>query len=177
MARNKKAEDLQIVKKSIEGSDKRYLLKLNRTEHCLEVYEKVSNDKLYEYHAIREDFDSAAYVMFEKIKSMPCICGGPDSATPYGIFNVEFKSKDCYISGYHKQYDKVKFFGYLIIFEDYFIHSNMYFMDVDKEVMRNGKADCINVGDEFTSGCIRVKQEELDWLVSNIELNTIVFLS
>ena len=173
----KDAADLQIIKRSLEGADKRYLLKLNRAEQCLEVFEKVSNDVLHDYHSIRKDFDSSAYVMFEKIKSMKCICGEVYSPTPYGICHIEHKSKDCYISGYHKKFEKVKFFGYLVVFEDYFIHSNMYLADVDEEVMRSGNAECISVDDEFTTGCIRVEQGELDWLVDNIELNTIVILA
>ena len=52
-------------------SNDQYLLKLNRTDSCLEVYSKVSNSKLNEYYSIRPDFDSSEYTMFEKADSMP----------------------------------------------------------------------------------------------------------
>ena len=173
---DKNAENLQIVRKSVEGSNKRFLLRLNRLKNQLEVYEKVSNEVLYRYHSIRKDFDSSNYAMFEKIKSISCICGGENTPTPYGIFNVEQVSKKCYVSYYHKKYDQVKFFGYIVIFEDYFIHSNMYLMDVEESQIRKGKANCISVDDTFTSGCIRIEQKELDWLLDTIECGTIVQL-
>lgn len=176
MGKSKINENLQIVKKSMEGADKKYLLKLNRAGHCLEVFAKVSNDILREYYSIREDFDTSAYVMYEKIKSFYCICGGYESPTPYGMFNIEKISKDCYVSGYHKRFDQVKFFGYMVIFEDYFIHSNMYLMNVDEDMMRSGYADCISIDDEFTSGCIRVKQDDLDWMLDVIEVGSLVLL-
>ena len=51
-------------------SNDQYLLKLNRTDSCLEVYSKVSNSKLNEYYSIRSDFDSSEYTMFEKVDSI-----------------------------------------------------------------------------------------------------------
>lgn len=176
MENEKKTENLQVIKKRLEGSDKRYLLKLNRAKHCLEVFKKVENNKINEYLSIREDFDSSLYVMFEKIKSIACICGGSETPTPYGIFNIEFKSRDSYVSGYHSKFEQVQFWGYMVIFEDYFIHSNMYLMDVEEKNMRGGNADCISIDDEFTAGCIRVNQEELDWLLENIDIGTIIEL-
>lgn len=172
----KSANDLQIIKKSVSGSDKKYLLKLNRSNQCLEIYEKVSNNKLLDYHSIREDFETSNYVLFEKYKEFSCICGGDDSQTPCGIFNIENKSKNFYISTYHKDYDKVKFLGYLVIFEDYFIHSNMYLMDIEESDIRNGSAKTISVDDKFTQGCVRVEQDALDWLVDNIDVGTITVL-
>ena len=70
-------------------SNDQYLLKLNRTDSCLEVYSKVLNSKLNEYYSIRSDFDSSEYTMFEKVDSMPCLFGGEKSPTPYGVFQVE----------------------------------------------------------------------------------------
>ncbi len=32
------------------------------------------------------------------------------------------------------------------------------------------------MGDDHTSGCIRVKQEELDWLVENVDVGTTVVM-
>ena len=176
MQKCENGENLRIIKKDIKGSEKRYLLSLNRTKHQLEIYTKVSNDVLYKYYSIRDNFDSFDYFMFEKIKSIPCICGGTNSPTPYGIFNIEQVSKECYISNYHPKYNQVKFFGYMVIFEDYFIHSNMYLMDVNEEKMRSGSGNCISVDDKYTSGCIRVKQADLDWLLDNVECGTITQL-
>ncbi len=31
-------------------------------------------------------------------------------------------------------------------------------------------------GNDHTSGCIRVKQEKLDWLVENVDIGTIVVM-
>ncbi len=176
MSNKKNTENLQIIKKNVAGADKDYLLKLNRHNNTLELYKRTSNETLNDYHSIRSDFDPSGYVMFELVKSIPCIYGAEDTPTPCGIFNIEYKSKDSYLSGYHKKYDKVKFFGYLVVFEDYFIHSNMYLPDVDEAMMRSGDAKCISVDDSHTAGCIRVKQDELDWLVDNIEVGTIVVL-
>ncbi len=169
-------ENLQIIKKNAEGSDKKYLLKLNRESSCLDLFQKVSNETLNKYHSIRSDFDSSIYVMYEKVKSIPCIYGASETPTPCGVFNIEYKSADYYISGYHKKYDEVKFFGYLIVFEDYFIHSNMYLPDVDEETMRSGRGNCISVDDKNTAGCIRIKQEEVDWFIKHIDVGTIVIL-
>lgn len=170
------AKNLQIIEKNISGSDKRFLLKLNRNDGCLEIFEKADKDKVYTYHSIRKDFDISNYEMFEKIKSISCICGSSDTPTPYGIFNIQGKSKDFYISKYHKLYDEVKFIGYLVIFEDYFIHSNMYLIDADNEMIKSGKAEAISVDDKFTQGCIRISQDEINWLVENIDVGTIIIL-
>lgn len=162
---------LFIFKTNSLSNDK-YLLKLNRSASCLELYSKVPNSKLNEYYSIRPDFDSSEYTMFEKIESMPCLFGGEKSPTPYGVFQVEKVSDSEYISGYRPGYDAVKFFGYIVIFEDYFIHSDMYEESV--EDYRN--ASSISTNDTFTSGCIRISQKSLDKLLSLIPVGTTVIL-
>ena len=109
-----------------------------------------------EHYSIRPDFDSSGYMMYEKLKSVDCIFGGEKSPTPTGIFEVEKKSAEEYISGYYPKRGKVKFFGYLVIFEDYFIHSDLYDAAVTGETMQDHEP--ISKNDTFTSGCIRIAQ-------------------
>lgn len=165
---------MYIVKKGFVNQEKNYLLKLNRMDHKLEVYKKADNSVLNEHYSIRPDFDSSGYMMYEKLKSVDCIFGGEKSPTPMGIFKVEKKSAEEYISGYYPKRGKVKFFGYLVIFEDYFIHSDLYDAEVTRETMQDHEP--ISKNDTFTSGCIRIAQSELKWLVENIELGTTVIM-
>lgn len=118
-----KVNDIYIIQKSALSYIDSYFLKLNRELNKLEVYQKVDNDELQDYYSIRENFNSEEYILFGKKKIFECIIGDEDSPTPTGIFRVENKSKGEYISNYYDKYDKVKFFGYLVVFEDYFIHS------------------------------------------------------
>ena len=165
---------MYIVKREFENQETNYLLKLNRTAHKLEIYQKADNSVLNEHYSIRPDFDSSGYMMYEKLKSVDCIFGGEKSPTPMGIFKVEKKSAEEYISGYYPKRGKVKFFGYLVIFEDYFIHSDLYDAEVTRETMQDH--DTISKDDTFTSGCIRITQSELKWLVENIEPGTTVIM-
>lgn len=107
---------------------------------------------------------------------MPCLFGREDSPTPYGVFDIVKKSKvkEEYISGYHKKYERIKFFGYLVIFEDYFIHSDLYMDRVTSETFE--QAEPISNGDTGTAGCIRVSQKNVEWLLENIEVGTTVIL-
>ena len=165
---------MYIVKREFENQGTNYLLKLNRTDHKLEVYQKTDNSVLNEHYSIRPDFDASGYTMYEKLKSIDCIFGGEKSPTPMGIFKVESKSAEEYLSGYYPKRGQVKFFGYLVIFEDYFIHSDLYDAEVTRETMRDNQP--LSRQDTHTSGCIRVSQQELDWLVENIELGTTVIM-
>ena len=165
---------MYIVKREFENQETNYLLKLNRTDHRLEVYQKADNSVLNEHYSIRSDFDASGYTMYEKLKSIDCIFGGEKSPTPMGIFKVESKSAEDYLSGYYPKRGQVKFFGYLVIFEDYFIHSDLYDAEVTRETMRDNQP--LSRQDTHTSGCIRVSQQELDWLVENIELGTTVIM-
>ena len=140
---------MYIVKKEFVNQEKNYLLKLNRTTHKLEIYQKADNSVLNEHYSIRPDFDSSGYMMYEKLKSVDCIFGGEKSPTPTGIFEVEKKSAEEYISGYYPKRGKVKFFGYLVIFEDYFIHSDLYDAAVTGETMQDHEP--ISKNDTFTS--------------------------
>lgn len=152
-----------------------YYLKLNRTAQALGVYEQADNNTLREFYPLREDFDISDYALFTLKKSIPCIFGGEGKTrTPSGIFRIEHISKphEEYVSCYHPQYDQVKFFGYLEVFEDYFIHSDMYLPDATGETFRQMKP--ISAQDAHTSGCIRVPQEELDWLVEHIAEGTAI---
>lgn len=148
------------------------MIKLNRGESRLEIYRKCGNEKLYDNLIVRKTYDSAACVAFEKAKSFPCIFGGEATPTPQGIFHIEAKSAKEYISTYYPNYSQVKFFGYMVIFEDYFIHSDLYKIgedipDTDKSISQKDKA---------TSGCIRVSQKNLSWLIDNIDVGTLVLL-
>lgn len=152
----------------------KFYLKLDRTSHTIDVYEQDSGD-LREFYSLRKDFDASNYSLFTLKKSIPCIFGGEDETrTPAGIFQVEQVSQphEEYISSYHPKYKQVKFFGYLVIFEDYFIHSDMYLSDADCETFMQKKT--ISSRDSHTSGCIRVSQENLDWLTENIPQGTVI---
>lgn len=107
-------EKFLIIHKFSSAIGKKYLLKLNRTSSQLELYKKADNSVLHKYYSIRSDFDSSNYVMYEEIKSMDCIYGGEKSSTPTGIFQVEGKSAEEYVSGYYPELDQVKFFGYYL---------------------------------------------------------------
>lgn len=170
----KKQTCLYIIKKSLISNKDNYLLKLNRSLNQLEVYQKVSNNELRNYYSIREDFDSLNYSVYELMKIFPCIYGRENSPTPSGIFTIEKKSKNEYISGYYPGYGQVKFFGYLVIFEDYFIHSDIYTSDVSYDAF--GSIDPISKKDQSTSGCIRVKQTDLDWLLNNIGIGCTIVM-
>lgn len=173
--RIKKKGKLYITKKNSIEIISQCFLKLDRVNHCLELYQRAEKQSiLYKYYSIRLDFDSSNYIMYEKVKSMDCIYGGEKSPTPTGIFQVEEKSTEEYISGYYSALDQVKFFGYLVIFEDYFIHSDLYAVGVTKETMDENEP--VNKRDTSTSGCIRVSQEDLDWLLENVEVGTMILM-
>lgn len=157
-------------------SVQKILLKLNRQAHQLEVYKKADGQALRKNYSIRKDFVPCEYTIYEKIKEMPCLFGREDSPTPYGVFDIVKKSKvkEEYISGYHKKYERIKFFGYLVIFEDYFIHSDLYMDRVTSETFE--QAEPISNGDTGTAGCIRVSQKNVEWLLENIEVGTTVIL-
>lgn len=165
-----------ILEKTKVMGDGKYLLRLDRKEDQLVVFEAVGYNRLHAHFSIRKDFEPSDYVIYEEVKAFNCIHGGDKSPTPEGVFTVVSKSTNEYISGYYPEHDKVKFFGYLVIFEDYFIHSDLYDGNVSEEDMRNGKGVPISKGDDHTSGCIRVKQEELDWLVENVTVGTTVVM-
>ena len=169
--------EMYIAKEELLGDAKERVLKLDRDEKKLLVYKRVENEKLHDHYSIRKDFDPLPYVMYEVEKTFDCIFGGEKSPTPEGVFNVLSKTTDEYVSGYYPEHDKVKFFGYLVIFEDYFIHSHLYDGNVSAEAMRNDPSiQSISKADDHTSGCIRVAQENLDWLVENVEVGTMVIM-
>ena len=173
----RKPQDLYIIHKSFVDATTKQLLKLNRKTESLELYMRAENNVvLHDYYNIRKNFDSSDYYMYKMVNSFSCIFGGQNTPTPSGIFKIEkiSKEREEYISGYHPAYQKVKFFGYLVIFEDYFIHSNMYLEEVTKDTL--DKAGTISKADEHTSGCIRVSQADLDWLVKNIKEGTTVIM-
>ena len=102
---------MYIVRKETENQARKYLLKLDRGAGKLEIYRKADNSILNEHYSIRPDFDSSDYMMYEKMKSMDYIFGGEKSPTPEGIFMIEKKSPEEYISGYYPERKNVKFFG------------------------------------------------------------------
>ncbi|MEG0913966.1 MAG: L,D-transpeptidase [Oscillospiraceae bacterium] len=164
----------QLIQKSMLSAANKWLLKLDREASCLEVLKRVSNDRLENYYSLRDDFDSSEYALFEKERELKCIFGGTNTPTPTGLFRIERKSDDEYISGYYPKLDKVKFFGYLVIFEDYFIHSDLYEVGVDKDSL--DITEPISGGDSATAGCIRVSREDLGWLLENIDCGTMVIM-
>lgn len=164
----------KIIKKSITQG--KHFLVLNRETSKLEIYTLTSVDSIINSYSLRADFDLSNYNCYEKEREMDCIFGRIDSPTPKGFFEIERKSKkgEEYISGYYQNLDKVKFFGYLVIFEDYFIHSDLYSENVTAERIENSES--ISKGDSGTSGCIRVKQKELEWLLDNIEVGSLIMM-
>lgn len=168
--------NLYIMQKNIPGALKRFMLKLNREQKSLDLYERINEENLRKYYTLRESFDLSEYVVFEKKQSFPCLLGREESPTPFGMFQIQKVSAEEYVSGYHAKYDKVKFFGYLVIFEDYFIHSDMYLENVEESDMREGKAESISKDDKGTAGCIRVAQDVEDWLVEHVEEGCLVYL-
>lgn len=170
-----KMNNLFILKKNTAAPTGK-LLKLNREHYFIEVYKKAGVKALHKHYSIRPDFDSSGYDIYEKETEFKCIYGRAESPTPVGVFDITNKSmpKEAYVSEYHPKYDKVKFFGYLVIFEDYFIHSDMYEESV-AELPENNESSISN-NDYDTSGCIRVSQEDLNWLIDNIEIGTPVIL-
>lgn len=167
----------QILKKDFLSPtcSNQYYLRLNRTLQCLEVYEKADSCALQELYPLRKDFDVSDYTLFGLKKMIPCIFGGEGRMrTPVGIFRIEHTSKlhEEYVSSYHPQHDQVKFFGYLAVFEDYFIHSDMYLMDAASDTFQ--QKEPLSEQDVHTSGCIRVLQEELDWLVEHVSEGTTI---
>ncbi len=155
------------------NNDNRYYLRLNRKSGCLEIYKKMDTKALWDNYPIRKDFDASDYAMYEIAKNMPCIFAGDGKTqTPAGIFNIEKVSSSEYISPYHPNFDQVKFFGYLVVFEDYFIHSDMYLMDANIDNFR--EKESISLNDEHTSGCIRVMHDDLCWLIKNISEGTTI---
>lgn len=164
-----------IVSKRVldDEIDNGYYVKLNREDSELEIYQRVDEKHLWNNYPIRENFDASNYVMFECVKSFSCIFGGEkDIRTPAGIFNIKKVSSSEYISQYHPKFEFVKFFGYLVVFEDYYIHSDLYSMDVNIDDFR--EKESISLDDEHTSGCIRVLQDDLYWLIENIREGTTI---
>lgn len=161
-----------ILKNEILGADRPYSIKLNRQTGTLDIFRKCSRKRLYDDFPIKRTYNASAYTIFEAERSFPCIWGGETTPTPNGIFHIESKSKGEYISTYYPNYEQVKFFGYLTIFEDYFIHSDLY--DVSEPSPMIDRA--ISRMDKATSGCIRVSQENLSWLIENIDVGTLVIL-
>lgn len=161
-----------ILKNEMLGADRPYLIKLDRQTSTLDIFRKCTQERLYNDFPIKRTFNVSAYTIFECERFFPCILGGETTPTPSGIFHVESKSEREYISSYYPNYEQVKFFGYLAIFEDYFIHSDLYNVSelspvIDRSISRMDKA---------TSGCIRVSQENLSWLIENIDVGALVIL-
>ena len=156
-----------------KDSNNAFFMRLNREKSILEVYKKCESSKLREEYPIRDDFAESGYTMVELYKELRCIFGGEGKKrTPSGLFHIYDKSKGEYKSSYYEGKDCVKFFGYLSFFEDYFIHSDLY--DENITIKNYKEAEPISKEDVNTAGCIRVAQDELDWLVENVEVGTIV---
>lgn len=163
-----------------------YYLKLDRKSSELKVYKRYDYDinKLFaNYYPLDEKFNTSNTIVFELIEQIPCLFGGKKGQqTPRGIYKIQNVSKvhEEFISRFHPIYDAVKFFGYIEIWEYYYIHSNIYKADVDESnFQKHPESKVINhLGDdgiEYTSGCIRIlEQEKLDELVRNLTTEDIV---
>lgn len=168
-------ENTKIIKKQLLTQSDKYFLKLNRASSRLEIYEKEEKTKPSDIYPLRENFDTSAYVLYSLKREMRCIFGGNGrKRSPSGFFNIEKVSgkDEEYSSPYYPGYEKVKFFGWLEVFEDYFIHSDIYSQDADADNFRNEKP--LSEKDTHTSGCIRVCQDDLDWLIANIPEGTLI---
>lgn len=170
----------RIIKSDIlsQSCGNQYYLELNRSAGRLEVYERADIEEVRELLPLREDFDASGYALYRMRNAFPCVIGGEGKTkTPEGIFRVEKASElhEEYVSPYHPVYDEVKIFGYLVIFEDYFIYSNdIYLMDATVDDFSQKMP--ISGQDEHSSGCVHVPQENLDWLVQNIPAGTTIKL-
>lgn len=173
---NKKHKCYIVHKKIVEESNL-HLLKLNRKSQRLEVFRKCLNQKLHDFYSIKKEYDSSDYVIYEWIKSFECLFGSEETPTPEGIFKISKKSNEEYLSEYREGYDKVKFFEYLVIFEDYFIHSDLYSIDITRDMLEsNSNIRAISEKDNSTAGCIRVSQEDVHWLVEHIQEGTTIIM-
>lgn len=153
--------------------DNQCYLRLNRNGGALDVFFESTEQDLRETYPLRTDFDASDYHFYELFKSIPCRFGGEGKTqTPQGIFRIQNVTKDEYISTYRQGVPEVKLFGHLDIFEDYFIHSEMYTMDATIDTFRSMKS--ISSDDTHTAGCIRVAQADLDWLIENIPVGTTI---
>ena len=168
--------NLYVIQKNMSGASNQFMLKLNREQKTLDLYVRINEENLRRFYTLREDFDLSEYVIFEKKQSFSCLYGRAESPTPFGLFQIQKVAAEAYVSGYYAKYDKVKFFGYLVIFEDYLIHSDLYLADVTEADMREGWAKSVSKADQGTSGCIRVSQEVVDWLIENVEEGSLVYL-
>ena len=162
-----------------------FYLQLNRNEKILKIYKRNNNFEIVKaYYPLDENFDINNDVPFEIFNEIPCIFGGEeDFQTPRGIFkikNVSEKNKE-FVSGFNPNHEKVKFYGYIEIYEYYWIHSNMYvgesinsnnFINHPENLVRDiQNKDCV----EHTAGCIRIPdQSKLDELLEIISPGDII---
>ena len=168
-----------IIYNATITSNSKYLLRLDRSCNILEVYTKADScEKAREYFPLREDFDLSGHTVFEISKRFSCIIGGAGTkATPCGTFAVVDKRNDEYESPYYEGSEHVYFYGYLKVFEDYFIHSDIYAQKTNLADINNGlSTSIIGNDDNFTSGCVRVSQSDLAWLLENIDIGSVVIL-
>lgn len=164
-------------------------LKLDSGEHSLKHYRRYNGDpssvydELYPLDYSKVDLNQS--VIFELYDEIPCIFGGENgSQTPSGMFKIQRISDkhEEFISGFNESYQNgVKLYGYIEIWEYYWIHSNMYvgkdinrgnFMQHPECKVQNGLNDD---GTEHTSGCIRIPdQNKLDELMEMVYEGDIV---
>lgn len=173
------SKDLLILSKDLFSNDiKEYLLKLDRQNKELLLYKSVSVMEIRKHYSLREDYDLNRVLGYKLVREFPCIFGGNETPTPEGFFTIIFKSSDEYISHYYGKNRPVKFFGYFVMFEDYFIHSKLYSVDTKRCEINSetGKNNRIGNLDSSTKGCVRISQDDLDWLLEKIEVGTMVIL-
>lgn len=168
-------DKMKVITLQKEFSRSKYLLKLDRNSNLLRVYEKSDPQKIWDYYSLRKDFSMDKYLLYEEVKQFKCIYGHTETPTPFGVFQVENKSNDWYVTPYRpknlKNVGILKFQGYLEIFEDYFIHSDIFAENTD------GTNEIVGtVKDGGTTGCVRVNSDDLKWLLDNIPVKTTVML-
>lgn len=158
-----------------------YLINVDTSNNVLNILEKIqasdNEDKkellASEKITLRDNFvpELENYSLYRCIKTMECIVGGPKTPTPQGHFEITNISNEKYISNYYEG-GKVCFFGYLEIFEDYFIHSHLY----KENATEDDKGKSVSLKDKYTSGCIRVDEDDLKYLLEKIQIDTPIWI-
>ena len=183
---NYETNDDQLITFPVDMAGKAaYYLKLDRQNKILKIYERTQNfDLVKRFYPLDKNFDIRNDAPFIFKEGVAVLFGGDEgSQTPKGIYKVQNVSKKHqeYKSGFNPNHPQVKMYGYIEIYEYYWIHSNMYvgdeinestFMNHPENIVHgNSNAD----GSEHTSGCIRIpNQAKLDEIMEYIQPGDIV---
>lgn len=159
-----------IVHKSSVDSSSKQLLKLNRETRHLELYiRSKSNLTFDDVISTYNNIDISDYYIYRMTDSFPCVLEEQNLSIVPGIFIIKRVSevREEYISACYKNLGRIKFFGYITIFNNCFIHGNVYNEDVTIDKIDNEHI-VVKDNENILNG-IRVYQEDLEWLVENIK--------